>query len=212
MTTPPPPQPPQDPNGGYGYPSSGGPYGYPQDGTPGQQSPYGYPGQPGQPGLPGYPGYAAQPGQPGQQNPYGVPGPGGPYDQGLGMPPRPFSTSSAMWAHLGTLLALTVGAFVTCGLSALAAWVVGLSIRSGARDPFTRQHATAALNMALTSLIISVAITVLSFVPIVGLVLVVAGIGWGIAVIVFMILATVAANKGLPYRYPSFLAFPMVSA
>ncbi|MFI0977834.1 DUF4870 domain-containing protein [Streptomyces sp. NPDC021093] len=209
MTTPPPAQPPQDPNGGYGYPSAGGPYGYPQ-GAPGQQSPYGHP-----------------QGAPGQQPPYGAPGPGpysgpypGPYDYGHGMPPQQFSTTSAMWAHLGTLLALTLGSGVTCGLSAIAAWVVGLSIRSSARDPFTRVHGTAALNLALTSLIYSAGMVglslLLSFLPgnvaalqVVPMVLLIV---YGITVVVFMIIATVAANKGRPYRYPAFLAFPMAKS
>ncbi|MEU8891235.1 DUF4870 domain-containing protein [Streptomyces sp. NPDC048442] len=198
MTTPPPAQPPQDANGGYGSAPAGGPYGYPQGG-PGQQSPYGYP-----------------QGAPGQQPPYGVPGPG-PYDYGYGMPPQQFSTTSGMWAHLGTLLALTVGSGISCGLSGLLAWVVGLSIRSGARDPFTHAHATAALNLALTSLIYSAGMVGLSLllallpgnVAMLQTVPMLLLLAYGITVIVFMIIATVAANRGRPYRYPTFLAFPM---
>ncbi|MFF0745608.1 DUF4870 domain-containing protein [Streptomyces sp. NPDC004111] len=228
MTTPPPDQPPQDPNGAGphgpsdqpGYPGASDPSGY-----PGPADQPGYPGPSDQPGYPGYPGYSGHPGYPGHpgQQPYGAPGPyGNPYAApGHGMPYGPaMNTNSAMWAHLGTLIALSVGSGMTCGLSAVLAWVVGLSIRSGARDPFTREHATAALNLALTSLIYSVgmvaASVALAFLPrgaealqAVPWVLLIA---YGITVIVFTILATVAANKGRPYRYPAFLAFPMVKA
>lgn len=196
MTSPPPAQPPQDP----------------YDAPP--QSPYGYP---------GYPGGQQSYGYPGGQQPYGGPGPyGAPYGTpGYGMPGAPpMNTSSAMWAHLGTLLALSLGSGVTCGLSAVLAWVVGMSIRSGARDPFTREHATAALNLALTSLIYSAGMVGLSFalaflpgnvaaLQVVPMLLLIA---YGITVVVFMIIATVAANKGRPYRYPAFLAFPMAKA
>ncbi|MFD3512498.1 DUF4870 domain-containing protein [Streptomyces sp. NPDC058657] len=207
MTTPPPARPPQDPNGAgpYGYPQGGDSYGHPGPSPYGTSGPYGAP--------------YASPDPYATPGPYGAPGPYG--TPGYGMPGTPpMNTSSAMWAHLGTLLALTIGSGVTCGLSGLGAWVVGLSIRSGARDPFTRQHATAALNLALTSLIYSAGLVavslLLSLLPgmvaalqVVPMVLLLA---YGITALVFMILATVAANKGRPYRYPSFLAFPMAKA
>jgi uncharacterized Tic20 family protein len=134
------------------------------------------------------------------------------------VPPQQFSTASALWAHLGTLLALSVGSGMTCGLSAVLARAVGMSIRSHARDPFIREHATAAMNPALTLLIGSTGLVALSlglsFLPGNVAALQVAPMlllmVYGITVIVFMIIATVAAHRGRPYRYPAFLAFPMV--
>ncbi|MFJ2743235.1 DUF4870 domain-containing protein [Streptomyces sp. NPDC087440] len=223
MTTPPPP-PPEDSPGGYGHPSSGGPsdapppgpYGYPQQDAPGAQNPYGAPPPQGSPYGSGpydpnnpYGGGAPHGAPYGSPYPGGGPYPGNPYG---GMPPRQFSTTTAMWAHLGTLLALTVGTGVTCGLSGLAAWAVGLAIRSSATDRFTREHATQAMNMALSSLIVGAGMFVLSLIPFVVILMMVVAIAYGVAVIVFMIMATVAANKGQPYQYPAFLAFPMVKA
>ena len=70
------------------------------------------------------------------------------------------------------------------------------------RDPFVRRHATQALNFQI---IIAIAITV-SIVLDSTVVLAIIGIplllAAGIAVLVFSIIAAMAANKGEEYTYP----------
>ena len=106
------------------------------------------------------------------------------------------STSAAMWAHLGGLLAFFFG-----GL--LLGWIPGLIIRgssSGQRDRYVFEQATEAVNFHLQWLIINVA---LIFVTVIT-----CGIG-GILylvtvllVLIFGIMASAAASRGENFRYP----------
>lgn len=71
------------------------------------------------------------------------------------------------------------------------------------RGPFIRQHTATALNFQLTVLIAYI-ISWILFIVVIG------GILWlvvWVLNIVFSILAAVAANKGLPYKYPLSIPF-----
>ncbi|MCU1406116.1 MAG: uncharacterized protein JWQ43_2419 [Glaciihabitans sp.] len=71
------------------------------------------------------------------------------------------------------------------------------------RGPFVRQHTTAALNFQLTSLI-GYAIGSITTIALIGLFILPAVY---IIVIVFSILAAVAANNGQTYKYPLTIEF-----
>jgi uncharacterized Tic20 family protein len=71
------------------------------------------------------------------------------------------------------------------------------------RGPFIRQHSLAALNFQLTSLI-GYAIGSVTTVLVIGLFIIPAVY---IIVVVFSILAAVAANNGQTYRYPLTIEF-----
>ncbi|MDX6273919.1 MAG: uncharacterized protein QOJ92_1129 [Frankiales bacterium] len=120
----------------------------------------------------------------------------------------PGDRSTAMWAHLGALIA----SFVFGPL----AFVVPLVIMQGQgkRSPFVREHARESLNFQLTVLIVSVAavgcglILLLAALPTMGaslLLLILAGLaGLAASIVAFVweVQATMAANAGRPYRYP----------
>lgn len=187
---------------GYGAPDYGQPAGY--GAQPDYGQPAGYGGQPGygQPlpvpvtGQPGYgqPGYG-QPGygQPGYGQPgYGQPGPGGPLTSD--------ERNMALFAHLGGLL-----------LGFLAPLVIFLMKKDESR--FVRHHAADALNLQIAGLIVVTGISlvscVLSFI-VIGIFTFFLIIPWWIVMVVFAILAAVAANKGEWYKIPTWLAWPMV--
>ena len=71
------------------------------------------------------------------------------------------------------------------------------------RGPFVRAHTTTALNFQLTMLIASVVGSILSIV-LIGIFILFAV--W-VVVIVFSILAAVAASQGREYRYPLTITF-----
>jgi uncharacterized Tic20 family protein len=188
------PQPPQ-----YGPPPSGPPYG-----PPGGQAPYGGPYAP-PPGPayppPGYPppGYQ-QPGYPpaGYQPAPGAPG-------GWPQPPGVPVSDDRTWAMLGYLLTF-VGGF-------LAPLIVYLVKKD--QSPFVRYHAAQGLNLALTSAIYSIGLFVLALVAGavshgLGLLLVLLYFPLGIAFIVYLIVAAVAANRFELYRVPAWACLPLV--
>ena len=80
-------------------------------------------------------------------------------------------------------------------------------------SPFIRHHAAQALNLGLSSLIVTISLSligcVLSFV-LIGIFVFFLLVPYGILVLVYMILAAVAANRGDWYKYPSWVAFPMI--
>ncbi|MBM4795101.1 DUF4870 domain-containing protein [Streptomyces sioyaensis] len=184
-----------------------GPYGG------GPQQPYGAPQQ-------GWPG-----GAPGG---YGYPGPQQP---GYGAQPPSASTSPAMWAHLGTLLIVTAGSVMCCGLGALLGWIFPLSVRNNERhkqDPYVRHHATQAMNFGITQAIMAAIGTVLYFgsafifaavatesqrqssglaVPLLTVVAIMGA--YGIAGLVCAIMATVKATRGELWSYPRLIAWPL---
>ncbi|MGH3735670.1 MAG: DUF4870 domain-containing protein [Micromonosporaceae bacterium] len=160
----------------------------PVTGQPGYGAPgYGQPGY-GQPGH-GQPGY----GQPGYGQPgYGQPGPGGPLTSD--------ERTMALFAHLGALL-----------LGFIAPLIVFLMKKDESR--FVRHHAADALNLTISATLVSLGVSLIGCIlslVVIGFVVFLALIPYGITVMVFMILAAVAANKGEWYKYPTWLAWPMV--
>ena len=139
-------------------------------------------GQPGYGQQPGQPGYGHQPGQPGygQQPGYGAPQPLRPEDEKL-------------WAtliHVGGIL-----------LSFVAPLVGYLVLKD--RGPFVREHSRVALNFQITMVIAYVIGGATSFLGI-GVLITLAA---AIVVIVFGIIAALAANRGEYYKYPLSIEF-----
>lgn len=115
-------------------------------------------------------------------------------------PQNPYQTAvplspsdEKLWATL-----IHVGGIIFYFVPALVGYLVLKD-----RGPFVREHTRTALNFQLTLLIAYA----------VGWVTTIIGIGFlilgaaGILAIVFSILAAVAANKGLPYKYPLTIEF-----
>jgi len=71
------------------------------------------------------------------------------------------------------------------------------------RGPFVRQHSAAALNFQLTMLIASIIGAILTIILIGVLVL----LAVEVLVIIFSIMAAIAANKGESYTYPLSIKF-----
>ncbi|MBT2209452.1 DUF4870 domain-containing protein [Actinomadura sp. NEAU-AAG7] len=203
-------QPPQGPPGwdtqpgagqqGYGqsgYGQSGygqqdyGQQGYGQQGY--QQQP-GY-GQPGygapsqgygqQPGY-GQGGYGQQPGYGGQVQPYGPPG-----------APGTTTSDERTWA-----LMTHIGQFLLGFIAPLLVFLIKKDT-----SPFLRHHGAQGLNFAITQFVYLMINFVLMFV-LIGFVTIFVQ---AVAEIIFLILAGVAGNRGEWYRYPSFMAWPMVT-
>jgi uncharacterized Tic20 family protein len=146
------------------------------------------PGQ-GQPGQ-GQPGYGQQPGQPGPQQPGWGQQPG----YGAPQPPQPLRPEDErLWAtliHVGGIL-----------LSFVAPLVGYLVLKD--RGPFVREHSRVALNFQLTMVIAYVIGGATSFLGI-GLVITFVA---AVLVIVFGIIAALAANRGEYYKYPLSIEF-----
>ena len=108
--------------------------------------------------------------------------------------PQPMNPSDEkMWATL-----IHVGAII------VSFWVplIGYLVLKD-RGPFIHQHTAAALNFHLTMLIALIAGVVLSFIG-VGILLLAATY---ILMLIFGILAAIAANNGQYYRYPIAITF-----
>jgi uncharacterized Tic20 family protein len=145
-----------------------------------------------------------QPGQGyGQQGGYGQghqpgPGPQAGYGQpGYGQQPQPVQPmrpeDEKLWAtliHLGGILFAFVPA------------LVGYLVLKD-RGPFVREHTRTALNFQITMAIVYVVSAILSVIVIGGLLALVAAI----LVVIFSIIAAVAANKGQWYKYPLTIEF-----
>ncbi|MFC9974916.1 DUF4870 domain-containing protein [Spirillospora sp. NPDC127200] len=161
--------------------------GYGQSGY--EQSGYGQPGhgqQPGygQPGHDQYAGYGQAPAYGGQMQQYGSAHNG---------PPSSDERTWGLLCHLGQLL---IGVF--------APLVVYLVKKD--ESPFLRHHAREGLNFGITQIIYGMINVVLMFV-LIGLL---TALVQAVATLVFIILAAVAANRGEWYRFPSFMAWPMI--
>ena len=113
-------------------------------------------------------------------NPYGVITPLSPSDEKL-------------WATL-----VHVGGILFGFLPSLIGYVVLKD-----RGPFIREHTATALNFQLTMLIASLVAIPLSFI-IIGLFLLLA---IGVLIVVFGIMAAIAANNGQTYTYPLSIPF-----
>ncbi|GAB3664607.1 hypothetical protein GCM10027589_28780 [Actinocorallia lasiicapitis] len=150
--------------------------------------------------------YGQQPGPPPQGfNPYGGTLPGGYQQGGYGGPPVSPSEERTwgMLAHLGTLVAICFLAF----FNFLVPLVIYLVYKD--RSAFIRYNAAQALNLTLTGLIYGLVGTIITIVTCgVGVILLVA---LAIAQVIYLILAGIAANRGEWYRYPQWIAYPIVT-
>lgn len=107
------------------------------------------------------------------------------------VPVQPLSPSDErLWATL-----IHLSGFILGFIGPLIGFLV-----VGERGPFVRAHAATALNFQISVIIYSIALTIITVVTIGfgGLLF----IPFGIAFVVFMILAAVAANQGRYYKYP----------
>ena len=137
------------------------------------------------------PGYAAAPGYP-QAGPY---------------PPSPDERNMAMLAHL-----LGIVAGLVTGLMFLGPLIIYLIKKDESR--FVRHHATEALNLTLTGLIVSAAASIVGCVLtllVVGIFIFLLLIPYGILLLVYLIIASVAASRGEWYSYPNWLRFQLVN-
>jgi uncharacterized protein len=191
---------PQQPQ--YGQPQYGQPqYGQPQYGQPQYGQPqYGQPQYGGQPQYDNQ--YAPPPGPayppPGYQAVPGVPGPAAYYGQQS-------QSDDRTWAMLGYLLTF-VGGFI-------APLIVYLVKKD--QSPFVRHHAAQALNLAITSTIYSIGLFVLAIIAGaishgLGFLLVLLYFPLGIAFIVYLIMAAVAANRFEMYQVPNWACLQLV--
>jgi uncharacterized Tic20 family protein len=135
------------------------------------------------------------PPQPPQPPPYGAGVPQPPY-----WPPAAMSQQEertwAMFAHVGALIA---GIVAMAFLGPLIILLV-----QGGKSPFVRRHAVESLNFQITLLIALAVGIVLSVVTLgLGLIVVIpAALVIGVVALVFMVMASIAANNGEDYRYP----------
>jgi uncharacterized Tic20 family protein len=113
-------------------------------------------------------------------NPYAVVTPMSPSDEKL-------------WATL-----VHIGGILFGFLPALIGYVVLKD-----RGPFIREHTATALNFQITAAIVAIVSIPLSFV-IIGFFLLMAV---AVLIVVFSILAAIAANNGQPYTYPLSIPF-----
>lgn len=188
----------------YGAPPQPGPYGQVYGAPPGHGHPYGPPqthpmGHGGPP--PPAPGPYGAPPPP--QGPYG--GPPAPYAYG---PPVPYSAEGitshddptwALMAYIGQF----IGGFI-------APLVVYLARKE--QSPFVRYHGAQALNLALTSLIITFGGIIVGFVTLgIGFIVIVpVMLVFGIAHLIYLILAGIRAGRRELYEIPKWLCWPMV--
>jgi len=108
--------------------------------------------------------------------------------------PQPMSPSDErLWATL-----VHVGGIFFSFVPALVGFLL-----FGDRGPFVRGHNVTALNFQLTMLI-AIMVGVITAWLIVGILLIIAV---GIVVVVFSIMAAVAANRGEAYTYPLTIPF-----
>ena len=216
----------------YGQPQYGQPqYGQPQYGgtQPGQRQQYGEPPygqqQPGRPrhgapqgqqqyeqqqyGQQQYGGqqYAPPPGQGYPQPGYQQPGYQG--MQGVapaaGYGPQASSSDDRTWGMLAYLLSFVGG---------LIAPLIIYFVKKD-QSPFVRHHAAQSLNIQLTSLIYCISLLIISLVAAVishgfGILLFFLYFPLGIAFLVYIIMAAVAANRGELYQAPNWVALQIV--
>lgn len=109
----------------------------------------------------------------------------------------------AMFAYLSTIVVSFIGPLV-------------IYFAKRDQSPFVRHHAAQSLNMMITSVIASVVLFILAIVTgavthgIGFLLFLLAWFAYGIALLVFLIIATIAANRGELYRVPGWLSFRLV--
>jgi uncharacterized Tic20 family protein len=120
----------------------------------------------------------------------------GPFITGMSMP----NQDEKMWGMLAHLLMLVVIGPILVLLT------------KGKESAFVREHAVEALNFQITLILFNIGVSVVS--SILGAIT--AGLGFvlgclsipvSIAAVVFLIIASMKANQGLPYKYPVNLRF-----
>jgi uncharacterized Tic20 family protein len=188
---------------GYGQQPPYGQGGYGQQPGYGQQQPYGQGGY-GQQQPPPQPGYGQPPQQPYVQQGYGQQ-PGYGQQQGYGQV-QPYGAAAPMagpttaeerqWGMLGHVGMILLG-FV-------APLIVYLTKKD--ESQFLKHHGIEGLNFAITQAIYFFINIILMFV-LIGFITFPLQY---IAMIVFAIMAGVAANRGEYYKYPTFMAFPII--
>jgi uncharacterized protein len=112
------------------------------------------------------------------------------------------TTESRNWA-VGAHLSALVGALLG-GLPAFLGPLIVWLIRRNTGDPFSEEHAKEALNFQIFTVLVGIVVFVLGVLTL-GLAFLVALVVFIPALIVwlvFIIQASVAANRGRPYRYP----------
>jgi uncharacterized Tic20 family protein len=130
-----------------------------------------------------------------------MPGQLGPY------PPSPDERNMATLAHV-----LGIVSGLVTGLMFLGPLIIYLVKKDESR--FVRHHSTEALNLTLTGLIVTVAASVIGCVLsliVIGFFVFLLLIPYGILLLVYMIIAAMAANRGEWYSYPNWLRWPLVS-
>lgn len=122
---------------------------------------------------------------------YSAPPPPGEYQ-----PVQPMSPSDEkLWSTL-----IHIGGIFFSFIPALVGYLVLKD-----RGPFVRAHTQTALNFQISIVIYSIGLTIISILTIgIGALLF---IPFGIAVLVFMIIAAVKANNGEYYKYPLTIEF-----
>jgi uncharacterized protein len=181
------------PQPGYGQPGYGQQQPGPQQPGPQSAPPPGYGYQ--QPG----PSYGQQPGYPGYQ----APGQGMAAQPGYGPQQQSDERTWAMGAYLSTIVVHFIGPLI-------------IFFVKKDESPFVRHHAAQSLNMIITSTIYGIALLVLGILAGVvthgvGFVLFfLLWLAYGVTMLVYLILATVAANRGQLYRVPSWLCLRLV--
>ena len=120
----------------------------------------------------------------------------------LSAPPRPLSEhDERLWAtltHLSALVGIVVGAGFIGWLGPL---IVFLVLKD--RSAFVAEHAKTTLNFQITMFIVAV-VAAFGWIVLVGFLLTAAIY---VVVIVFSIIAAVAANRGQRYEYPLTIRF-----
>jgi uncharacterized Tic20 family protein len=113
------------------------------------------------------------------------------------------NTTAAMWAHLsvvGIYLVILISHFLFFGV---CYWVPPVIFRHVYKDDlFVKHHATQELNATLTGLIILVASVILFL--LIGPAALVLFALVGVLKIAFIIVASMKAHQGKPYRYPGY--------
>ncbi|MFC7309822.1 DUF4870 domain-containing protein [Streptomyces monticola] len=129
---------------------------------------------------------------------------------------RAMPTTGALFSHLSHVLCLITG-------FPYLAWIPALCIKVSAKDEHTRSHATTALNFVLTQLMVWLA----GFAAWLALTVLSAGTAdWavvavlvtaGVAALAYLALGAAYSIAGMvkagrlePFRYPKYLAFPIV--
>ena len=118
-----------------------------------------------------------------------TPPPATPYKDSTQLSPA----DEKLWATL-----IHIGGIIFSFLPSLIGYIVLKD-----RGPFIRAHTATALNFQITMAIVYVISAILSVIVIGGVLALVAGI----LVIIFSIIAAVAANKGQWYKYPLTIEF-----